>query len=596
MDREQLENDKSRLDTVFTSQILTKSSSVFDFNFPIYIYALMLFFVSIISTGYHIFYGHQTLELPIVYLFNNPSLYPKDPFAATLPYYASPLWRVLALCVSIVPLERLILTLFLLERLLVICAAGYLAWTFTPGSKLAVVGAMILFTLAPMPILGDGTLVLSYFEHTGFSIPFFLLAIASFYRERPILWAIFLSIGFSLNSMYGIYAMTYFSAVFLLDSNYRERWKRWIYALVLFLVLALPTILLTLSAFKVNTTDNKLWLLASQARSAHHLYPLAWSPFSFLQFGIFSFLLLAVLYYNRHRLEKLFRHSAIWAGVSLLWLVYAFVAAYVVKSPSMLVMHPARGTDLWYCFAGVALISVCAAKVDSDRTKKAVLVAIFTFSILLSCLHSSVAMHHLYIINLVTLTAIMLTIMWQPTWNYLMGNGNSSRLPFLLTLWVALLGTTALDQRIKEKGDLRSALIMRPDSSIEQIADWANRNTPLDTQILINPSWEWEDFSALSKRSVFITWAQGGGILWYRPFVKDWTERLQALGFDFTQQKLIGDEAYTELDRLYEHLRDSDIRKLKARYPLQYWVVPIVHSSNFPVAFQNQHYKVLALK
>jgi hypothetical protein len=31
---------------------------------------------------------------------------------------------------------------------------------------------------------------------------------------------------------------------------------------------------------------------------------------------------------------------------SLLWCVVAFVAAYIFKSPSMLVMHPARGTDL----------------------------------------------------------------------------------------------------------------------------------------------------------------------------------------------------------------------------------------------------------
>lgn len=177
---------------------------------------------------------------------------------------------------------------------------------------------MALFALPLNPILGNGTIFLPYFEQTALSIAFFLLAIASFYNSRPILAAIWLAIGFNLNSMYGTYAITYLGAVFLLDSTYRRAWKKWVLSFGLFLLIASPAIVLTLSTFGRNAPDNQLWLAASQARFPHHLYPLTWSKLAFGKFGALIVLLIALLHQNRHRMEKLFKHSVIWAGISVL--------------------------------------------------------------------------------------------------------------------------------------------------------------------------------------------------------------------------------------------------------------------------------------
>lgn len=563
-----------------------KKILLLEFNFSVHLYAFILFLSSLLFTQYRIYYDNQCLQIPLVHLLNNPSLYLNDPFAATLPYYASMLWKVVALGARVMPLQPLLLTLFLLERLLVIYAAGHLARTFAPKSQLAVIGAMVLFALPIYPILGYGTIVLSYFEQTGLSIPFFLLATASFYNSRPILCAIWLAIGFNLNSMYGTYAITYFGAVFLLDSTYRKAWKKWFFSFGLFLLIASPAIFLTLSAFGRNASDNQLWLAASQARFPHHLYPLTWSKLVFVKFGVLIVLLIALLHHSRHRMEKLFKHSVIWAGISVLWLLYAFVAAYIAKSPSMLVMHPARGTDLWYCFAGIALVSICAVNFEQSngRLRRTILGAAFGASILFW--HPMVGAY----IVAVCLIALLL----QPVWYYILCKGSSNRLALLLTLLVLLIGVLKFSNRLVDTKSFEAAFISGPPSAIEQIADWARSKASIDAVFLVDPGWEY--FRALAERPVFVISKDGSAILWDRTFVQQWAERLSALGLDITQQGLDFDKVTKKLASLYEKLSDEDIKQLQSRFPISYWVVPVKHPSSFPVAFQNPSYKVLELK
>jgi hypothetical protein len=568
----------------------SKNVGLFGLNIPLQLYTFVLFLSSLLGSGYAVYTTNQAIQIPFVYLLNNSALYPNDPFAATLPYYSSLLWHIVALGVRFIPLEPLFLTLFLLERLFVIYAAGYLARTFFPKSQLAVVGAMALFALGIGPILGSGTVVTFYFEQTGLSIPFFLLSVASFYSSQAILWAIWLAIGFNLNSMYGVYAITYFIGVFLFDSTYRSAWKKWLSCFGLFLLLGSPAIFLTLSAFGRNAHNNSLWMLAAQVRFPHHLYPLSWSKDAFAKFGLLIILLVGLLHQNRHKMPKLFKHSAIWAGISLLWLLYAFVAAYIAKSPSMQVMHPARATDLWYCFAGIALVSLLAVQIEESRglQRRTFLVVAFSASILI----------WFPLISPSILAFCMLALMWQPIWYGILGKGSSKRLALLLTLFVLLVGLHRFRDRLAQTKSVQAALIARPSAAVEQVANWASANTSTDGVFLVSNlvSGEWDSFRALAKRPLFTTWKDGSAILWDRAFVQPWVERLNALGLDITQPGLTQDEVFAQLGSLHEKLRDEEVKQLQFRFPISYWVVPVERSSTFPIAFQNQSYKVLNLK
>jgi hypothetical protein len=564
-----------------------KRVSVYEPKIAIPIYTLIFFFCSLLQTGYAVYVQNQALQIPLVHFLNNPSLYPNDPFGATLPYYSSTLWYGVALLHRFIPLEPVLLTLFLFERILLIYAAGRLAQAFAPQSKLAVVGAMALLALAISPIIGSGTVVEDYFEQTGFSIPFFLLATASFYKQRPLPCAIWLAIGFNLNSMYGVYAITYLGAAFLLDSTYRRAWKKWMLFFGLFLLLASPAIYLTAAAFGREAVDKQLWLAASKFRFPHHLYPLAWGKENFLRFSILIVLLITILYQNRQRVGKLFKYSAIWAGVCVLWVLYAFVAAYIAKSPSMIVMHPGRATDLWYCLAGIALISGCAVQLEASRGKAKWLLAALVFG-------SSFLIWYQFVGTYI-IAVCLIALTFRPVWYYIL---DTNRVALLLTLVVVLMGFKSFRSRISQTGSFDAALIRRPSSSMEEVINWTSANTPLEAQFLVelisDPSLPgWEEFRGLAKRPVFVTWKDGSAILWDRPYVQAWAERLNALGFDITKEE--STNAKNKLENLYKNLRDEDIKRLQSRFIINYWIVPADHPSAFPVAFQNQSYKVLKL-
>jgi len=557
-----------------------------DWKIPTQAYIFIFFFASLLVTGYRIYSSNQSLQIPLVYKLNDSNLFPNDPFGDTLPYYASMLWRIIALLVRFIPLEPLFLNLFLAERLLVIYAAYNLAKAFAPKSQLAAVGAMALFALAIEPILGSGTIVTENFEQTGLSIPFFLLATASFYKFQPIRCAIWTAIGFNFNSMYGTYALTYFGAVFLLDSQYLKAWKKWFLAFGLFLILASPAIFLTISAFGRSTGDNRLWLIASAVRFPHHLFPLTWDKAVFGRFFTLITLLITLLYQNRNKLPQLFKHGVIWAGVSILWLGYAFVAAYVAKSPSMLVMHPARATDLWYCFAAVALVSVCGANLEETKgwKRRAILAAAFAGTILIWN----------PIIGPYILGVGIIALILHPVSYYLLCRVSANRIAFLLTVWVLLIGVQNFQNRLAKSKTFVDALIFQPAPPIQQVAEWANTKSSTDAVFLVDPSWD--NFRGLAKRSVFVTWKDGSAILWDRPYVSAWAERLKALGLDITQRGLTEGKSRQKLRGLYQKINDQDVKLLQSRFPINYWVVPQKKASEFSTIFENNSYKVLEIK
>lgn len=552
-----------------------------------HIYAGILLIASIFVTGYGVYVGNHPLQIPLVHLINNPSLYPNDPFAATLPYYASTLWQLVARLAQVVPLESLLWTLFLLERLFVIYAAANLAHAFAPKSQLAVVAAMVVFALGLQgPTLGGNTLVVYYFEQTGVSIIFLLLAMAAFYRDRPFWFALWLGLGFNCNSMFGVYAITYFGAVFLLDSAYRREWKKWLLAFGAFLLIASPAILLTLAAFGRKAGDTDLWYLISQARFPHHLFPLTWNRVEYGKYFVLIALVFAFLHQNRHRFGKLLKHSMIWAGMSFLWLIYAFVAAYVTKSPSMLVMHPARAITLWYGFAAVALVSVCAVKLESIRggERRAFLAAVLTALILIW--HPIVGPY--------ILAVAMVSFALRPVWYYGLAQGSSGRIALLLTLWVVVVGLTTFQGRFATTRNATAAVVSQPDAIQRDVTEWIRQKTAIDAVFLIDPKW-W-NFRALSERSAFVTWKDGSAILWDRSFVRPWTERLQALGLEISAKGLAQGNADKQLSKSYEELKDAAVKQLQSRYSINYWIVSPSHVSNFETVFENKRYKVLKIK
>lgn len=566
-----------------------KYSILEQWKFPLWLYGLILFFTSLITTGYRVYYGNQAITIPLIQAANNPALFPNDPYVATLANYSAPIWRALAVFANFISVEILLIVLFFLTRALVLFAAAHLAMTISPGNILAAVGAMAFFALWPISLVGHGTLVATYFEQTSLSISFFLLAMAAFYSKRSIMWAVWLAVGFNLNSMYGAYACTYFAAIFLLDSSYRGKWKDWVWSFLLIGVLIIPTLLLTLSAFQTSTTQKDLWLLASQARFPMHLYPHTWPNLELYIYAGYVLLAGFVLYWQRKLFQQLFKQSVIWLIVSVGWVVYAYIAAYITESPSMLVMHPARATDLMYAFIGVSLITIFAHQIKLQSERLRLYTVLFFVVLFWQKFIDDIPV-------ILSFWVIMIILaFWPFSWKLILKKGNLTRLSNIVVL-VSVLFSLFVFSQPPLSGSMTN-LHLTPDAQIYEIAGWAKENTSTEDMFLVEPNWS--EFRALSERPVFVTYKDGAAMLWQRDYVKEWVPRMESMGYDFENPEAVGisTKPYLQfvLNYFYEELDDQDIMRLLSDYPLRYWVISIEHTSDFPVVFKTKDYKVLDL-
>ncbi len=144
---------------------------------------------------------------------------------------------------------------------------------------------------------------------------------------------------------------------------------------------------------------------------------------------------------------------------------------------------------------------------------------------------------------------------------------------------------------------LGGAFFTRPAAEMTDIAHWARRNTPPDAVFLIDPTWG--SFRALSQRPVFVTVEDGAAILWQRSFVREWVDRLRALGLDVGQAARIGGDQRriaSWLTGTYERLADTDAKRLSASGSVRYWVVSRDQPSALPAVYQAGSKKVLEVR
>jgi len=165
----------------------------------------------------------------------------------------------------------------------------------------------------------------------------------------------------------------------------------------------------------------------------------------------------------------------------------------------------------------------------------------------------------------------------------------------LLTLWVFLVGILNLQGRWGKGQTLASAVMYRPPGNIEEIADWAQKNTTVDSVFLVDFGLGWQQFRAQSQRPVFTNWKDGSAILWDRTFVTPWVERLKAVDFDITEKGLTLNKSMQKLTNVYKNIDDKKVQQLKAKYKLDYWVIPNQTNSSFSTVFENKSFKVLKL-
>jgi hypothetical protein len=344
---------------------------------------------------------------------------------------------------------------------------------------------------------------------------------------------------------------------------------------------------------------------------------MTWPRAHFLEAGALFALLALWLALDGGVSRKLRRHALIWSGVAASWLALAFVTAYVVVSPSLLLTQPARATDLWICFAAVAIAAIGASKVEAlwgpdgvlgkplapPRPDSSAPISAGTVSTVPAtgawqnrlAVVAFVASFFLWRpLGWLVAATCLIAVVAPPVWRVLFADGHPRRLSRLLVFWVCLSALWAFQRRMKDSGFL-DALVLRPDPAVREVAAWAKASTPKEAVFLVELRWnsDWPQFRGLSERAIFTNWADGAAINWSQDFVTEWARRLGLLGFDVRSAGLKNERI---LDDLYAALSDDSVERARAQIPFRYWVVPEDHPSGYPVAFAGGGYKVLDLE
>jgi hypothetical protein len=159
--------------------VLSDRSCVISWSRPErWIWIVALTALSVVKTGYYVFYDNHATQLPLVYQLQNPQLFPQDPFLGAMQGYMGWVWILVAKLSQAVSIELVLGLLFLLTRVLLIYSAARLGSVLVPTSKAAPFMAALLMALGPYPILGDGTLVEVYWEQSSMFMPLFVLTLA----------------------------------------------------------------------------------------------------------------------------------------------------------------------------------------------------------------------------------------------------------------------------------------------------------------------------------------------------------------------------------------------------------------------------------
>ena len=530
---------------------------------------------------------NHAIQIPLVNWLNDRSLYPHDPYMEVLARYPFGLWRLVALLARIFPLEGTLRSLFVLERMFALYAAGRLAAALAPGRRLAVVAAVALFAFPLDSMMGHGTMVASSFEHTALALACFLMAAAAFEQQRRGAWAVWLGAGFELTPMYGVFALSYFGAVFVLEADYRSAWKRWLGPCALFLALSSYALYQGVAIARGPSSIDLRWFQSALARGSLHLFPLTWGLAPFARFGGFLAVFLAVIFLGRRETPRLFRQGIVWSVLAILWLVVAFAAAYVLRSPPLMMMQTARATDLLLCLAGVTMIAISAARLErapGSEVRPAWMVAFG-------------AAFCIWNVPGTWIVAVAVAIVSAPpVWRRVSPWLSPRRLALLLVVWVALIGLRNTAVRWNESRETWDLLFRGPAVPTRELAAWAEAHTPVDAVFLLNTSaeFDFDQFRALAKRSIFTSTEEGAPLYWAPEYVPEWLARLDAIGV--TVEYRDHESLDNDFEEAFRDLDDDHVARIKERYRLNYWVVPRDHPSRFPAAWTGNEWKVLEVR
>lgn len=501
---------------------------------------LVLLFITVLSIwvqGYQSEGSDHAIHVVFVQHYNQPDLYPNDPFVATLSHYNSFFWYGVAYIVRLIPQSAFFFALFLLARFLLFHALFLLALELFQKKWVGFLACLLV--IGTHFVVWGGSFILELsFGHSGVVRPLLLYALYFLLRKNWWPSAVLLGVSFNLHPMTSTYVgAMMFAAVWFLRRDDR---RRILLPALVCALLCLPMGLWLLTSIREPIADQPLYLALMRYRLWHHLSPFTWSA---KLWAVYCVLFLAWLwslayapYPSLHRLVLGF-----WAATGVLCVI-GTIGSELWPQATVLKFHFFRSLIfaalLAFCYIAHLALRLCCRERNEPLSPR----------------HSE-----------------------RPTGHLLSPQGLIILLSILLIIWGAIGPARFLPKKCWDHNAF---------AEWKEIQDWAKRNTPASTGFL-TPPWE-TGFRIGSKRSCLVEWKDGSALIWAPSWgTTTWWPRLLAI---CPELENFPANPLKKLRAAYQQLTLRELHALHRDYGVEYCVTPSTYP--LPLLHQSKTYRI----
>lgn len=535
-------------------------------------------------------FSDQSIQLPIIYSYADPSLFSGDFLLQARESYVTLFYPTLGYISRAVPLDALMLGLYLLSVGLTITAVYSLAETLFPNRDIGLF-AVVLW-MAYLPNLGGDYIHSPFVTHSTFAISLALWAIVLIFRQKKIAAAVLLGFIANINAMTSFFVVFMWAFAVVTD---RKQWSLRLLVLpVVMGVMALPILLWRFSLPLVEASlDDFVSII--RLRLWYAVFPFSISLVLWL--GFFALL---ILWFYSFQYGKAVRHPFVLrmvGGISALCLVGTFFSE-VIPLEFMIELQLIRSSWLINLFILIYIANMIREWLNiGDRHKIMLAFGLVIALAIPRWFMERIPIPHptpyplyvnfdtpwvdrdtptFWVISSAVLAGLVFVVWWithRPNTSY---PRTVSRLIvgwFTVSIGVFIL-PAFLDSQVPSEQ-------VQMTKSWEESLVWVEKNTPKDARFVTPPTFD--GFRVSAKRPNIGDWKDGTVGIFNNGWAIEWYEVMLDLGFD-------------EAAFAFNPLDQKQLCYVIDKYKVDYVIALLDWHIEGEAAFANDHFAVLPTK
>lgn len=525
--------------------------------------------------GYHFGTFDQSIHIPFLKKFSDPSLYPNDHFLDLRFTHYSFFWF---LFIPFLRLGILEISMFI-TYVFVVYLTFFAIWKLSRtlfNNPLVSLLSVIVFIL---PHLGFGLLTLIEFSllNRTFVLPFLLLAIDAYLNKKYIRAFFILGIFYNFH----VLSANFVLAMFLFDTMFRFKkigWKKIVSGLVIFFITALPVLIWKAKTSPLDLTIRPEWYSIIRRGFLNHLFTFFSSDpkFFLLTLGGIGTVLLFYIGYRfgpKSELDRIVKNFVI---AALIIIAFEFITATWFPITIIIQSQIVRVSIFFVLFGYLYFIHFLVftyLKKGKEMQERFIL---------------------LYIITLISGSPITVPVIW-----FVQQRFSSLWLLRAFTFFaiMAFVGVLVLASVLGIWSP--GIYIFSKHDANYDVQIWAKNHTPKNA-LFITPPYPWlfydTEWRVISERSTLAHLGELGEAAFAPNYLSYWTPRFEALA-PGALAKFKGDifENKNIIRGVFYNLTAEDIKKVAKKYGATYLVVEKPHAYAFPELYENSVYRVYAI-